>query len=374
MKYIVAIDSFKGCLTSVEANDAASKGVLLKHPDAEVVQVPVSDGGEGWIAAFHAAIGGELIEADVLDPLMRPVGACYLKKDELAVIEIAKASGLTLLKPEERNPLMASSYGTGMLIADAIRKGCKRFIIGLGGSAISDAGQGMLQALSEAFGNNNPPQSLCDNSHCQEQQFRENSAFSFFWEQGVFQDLHISVATDVANPLCGPMGAAHVFGPQKGATPAMVEELDQRAFDFAQQSALLFGYDCSNKPGAGAAGGLGYAFMQYLHADCRLGIDLLLDTIDFDQILENTDLVITGEGSADAQTLMGKLPSGIMLRARKHGVSTVLIAGKIKDEEALLDAGFAQVMCINPVDLSLVEAMKKDVAERNIEQTVGLLV
>lgn len=374
MKYIVAIDSFKGCLTSVEANDAASKGVLLKHPDAEVVQVPVSDGGEGWIAAFHAAIGGELIEADVLDPLMRPVGACYLKKDELAVIEIAKASGLTLLKPEERNPLLASSYGTGMLIADAIRKGCKRFIIGLGGSAISDAGQGMLQALSEAFGNNNPPQSLCDNSHCQEQQFRENSAFSFFWEQGVFQDLHISVATDVANPLCGPMGAAHVFGPQKGATPAMVEELDQRAFDFAQQSALLFGYDCSNKPGAGAAGGLGYAFMQYLHADCRLGIDLLLDTIDFDQILENTDLVITGEGSADAQTLMGKLPSGIMLRARKHGVSTVLIAGKIKDEEALLDAGFAQVMCINPVDLSLVEAMKKDVAERNIEQTVGLLV
>ena len=170
------------------------------------------------------------------------------------------------------------------------------------------------------------------------------------------------------------MGAAHVFGPQKGATPAMVEELDQRAFDFAQQSALLFGYDCSNKPGAGAAGGLGYAFMQYLHADYRLGIDLLLDTIDFDQILENTDLVITGEGSADAQTLMGKLPSGIMLRARKHGVSTVLIAGKIKDEEALLDAGFAQVMCINPVDLSLVEAMKKDVAERNIEQTVGLLV
>lgn len=374
MKYIVAIDSFKGCLTSVEANDAASKGVLLKHPDAEVVQVPVSDGGEGWIAAFHAAIGGELIEADVLDPLMRPVGACYLKKDELAVIEIAKASGLTLLKPEERNPLLASSYGTGMLIADAIRKGCKRFIIGLGGSAISDVGQGMLQALSEAFGNNIPPQSLCDNSHCQEQQFRENSAFSFFWEQGVFQDLHISVATDVANPLCGPMGAAHVFGPQKGATPAMVEELDQRAFDFAQQSAQHMGYDCSNKPGAGAAGGLGYAFMQYLHADCRLGIDLLLDTIDFDQILENTDLVITGEGSADAQTLMGKLPSGIMLRARKHGVSTVLIAGKIKDEEALLDAGFAQVMCINPVDLSLVEAMKKDVAERNIEQTVGLLV
>ena len=342
MKCIVAIDSFKGCLTSVEANAAACNGVLQKHPDAQVVQIPVSDGGEGWIAAFHAAIGGELVEIDALDPLMRPIRACYLKKEDLAVIEIAKASGLTLLKPEERNPMKATSYGTGQLIADAIRKGCKRLIIGLGGSATSDAGKGMLQALSDALIN--------------------------------FQDLHISVATDVANPLCGPMGAAHVFGPQKGATPAMVEELDQRALVFAQQSAQQMGYDCSNKPGAGAAGGLGYAFMQYLHADCRLGIDLLLDTIDFDKLLKGTDLVITGEGGADAQTLMGKLPSGIMQRAKRFGISTALIAGRIKDKEALLEAGFVQVLSINPVDLPLAEAMKKDVAERNIANTVGLLV
>ena len=165
-----------------------------------------------------------------------------------------------------------------------------------------------------------------------------------------------------------------MFGPQKGATPSMVEKLDQLAFDFAQQSAHSCGYDCSNKRGAGAAGGLGYAFMQFLHADCRLGIDLLLNTIDFDKQLRNTDMVITGEGSADAQTLMGKLPAGIMQRAKQYGVPTALIAGRIKDKEALLEAGFAQVSCINPSNLPLVEAMKKEVAERNITQTVGLLV
>ena len=186
--------------------------------------------------------------------------------------------------------------------------------------------------------------------------------------------LHFSIASDVANPLFGPMGAAHVFGPQKGATPSMVEKLDQLAFDFAQQSAHFCGFDCSNKRGAGAAGGLGYAFMQFLHADCRLGIDLLLDTIDFDKQLGNTDMVITGEGSADAQTLMGKLPAGIMQRAKQYGVPTALIAGRIKDKEALLEAGFAQVSCINPSNLPLVEAMKKEVAEGDITQTVGLLV
>lgn len=370
MKIIVAIDSFKGCLTSVEANAAAIKGVLLKHPEAQVVQITVSDGGEGWIAAFHSAIDGELVETDVLDPLMRPIRACYLKKGELAVIEIAKASGLTLLKPEERNPMLASSYGTGMLIADAIKKGCTRFIIGLGGSATSDAGIGMLQALSDYLNNRKQP---CAHLSGQVDTHR-NLAEQLKDGLERLQTLRVSIASDVANPLCGPMGAAHVFGPQKGATPSMVDELDQRAFAFAQQSSHLYGYDCSNKHGAGAAGGLGYAFMQFLHADYRLGIDLLLDTIDFEKHLRNTDLVITGEGSADAQTLMGKLPSGIMQRAKRNGVPTILIAGRIKDKEVLLEAGFAQVSCINPTDLPLVEAMKKEVAERNIEQTVRLLV
>lgn len=351
MKIIVAIDSFKGCLTSVQANAAACRGVLQQHPESEMLKIPVSDGGEGWTEAFHAALGGELKQAEVLDPLMRPIEACYLKKDELAVIEIAKASGLTLLAPEERNPLMASTYGTGQLIADAIRQGCQRFIVGLGGSATSDAGMGMLQALSDAFANG---------QHLSKVDF--------------LRDMQFSIASDVTNPLYGLMGAAHVFGPQKGATPAMVEELDRRAMLFAEQSALHDGYDCSHQPGAGAAGGLGYAFLQYLHADQRLGIDLLLDTINFDKLLENTNLVITGEGASDAQTLMGKLPFGIMQRAKRQGVSTALIAGRITDKETLLSAGFAQVMCINPDGLPLEEAMKVEVAERNITHTTDCLV
>ena len=343
MKIIVALDSFKGCLTSVEANAAACKGVLQKCPDAEVVQVPVSDGGEGWIEAFYAAIGGTIVEANVHDPLMRPIKACYLKKDKLAVIEMAKASGLTLLKPEERNPMVASTFGTGELIIDAIRKVCKRFIVGLGGSATSDAGMGMLQVLL--------PHIDID-----------------------MLGLEFIIATDVTNPLYGPFGAAHVFGPQKGATSEMVVMLDERAKRFAKQSAELMGYDSSENPGAGAAGGIGYAFMQYLHAETRSGIDLLLDEIDFDILLEGADLVITGEGSSDEQTLMGKLPYGIMQRAKEQGVATALIAGKIEYEEVLMDAGFSQVLCINPPDMPLSVAMQKEVAKRNISNTVGFLV
>ena len=343
MKIIVAIDSFKECLTSVEANAAACRGVLQKHPEAQVVQIPVSDGGEGWIAAFYAAIGGELIETDVLDPLMRPIRTCYLKKEELAVIEIAKASGLTLLKIEERNPMMASSYGTGMLIADAVKKGCTRFIIGLGGSATSDAGMGMLQALKGDF----PP-----------------------------EDVRFTIASDVKNPLCGENGAAHVFGIQKfstvkGYTSEDILALDERALKFAEVSARHFGYDRSEMAGAGAAGGLGYAFLQYLDADCKPGIQLLLDTIRFDEIIKDANLIITGEGSADRQTLMGKLPMGIL--AQSAGVPVCLIAGRISDREELLKAGFAQVACINPIGITLEEAMRKEVATQNITHTVSLI-
>ena len=287
-KIIVAIDSFKGCLTSAEANQAASEGVLDKMPDAKVVQVPVSDGGEGFMEAFQAAMGGELVEVNVKDPLMRTIVAQYLMQDDTAVIEIAKASGLTLLSPEERNPMVATSYGTGQLVVDAVRKGCKRIIVGLGGSATSDCGIGMLQAIIAAFA-----------KHGNWDDVRE------------LDDVRFTIATDVTNPLCGENGAAYVFAPQKGASPEMVEGLDARAKRFAEASAKHLGRDCQNNPGAGAAGGLGYAFLQYMNADCRSGIDLLLDTIHFDDLLSDADLVITGEGSADRQTLMGKLPFGI---------------------------------------------------------------
>ena len=360
-KIIVAIDSFKGCLTSAEANQAACEGILAKMPEAKVVQVPVSDGGEGWLGAFKAAMGGSIVEVNVKDPLMRHIAAQYLIQGDTAVIEIAKASGLTLLKPEERNPMVATSYGTGQLVVDAVRKGCKHIIVGLGGSATSDCGIGMLRAIIDAF------------------------AKGGSWDDvRELDDVRFTIATDVTNPLCGENGAAHVFAPQKGATEEHVLALDVRAKRFAEASAKHMSRDCQNMPGAGAAGGLGYAFLQYMNAECRSGIDLLLDTIHFDDLLQDADLVITGEGSADRQTLMGKLPFGILQRAQRHplppspkgegevcNVPVMLIAGRIADEQQLLDAGFSSVACINPPGIPLEIAMQPATAKENIRRTVS---
>ena len=329
-KIIVAIDSFKGCLTSVEANQAASEGILARMPDAKVVQVPVSDGGEGFMEAFQAAMGGDIVQVHVKDPLMRPIVAQYLMQGDTAVIEIAKASGLTLVKPEERNPMVATSYGTGQLVVDAVRQGCKHIIVGLGGSATSDCGIGMLRAIIDAF------------------------AKGKTWDDvRQLDDVRFTIATDVTNLLCGLYGAAHVFAPQKGASPDDVLALDARAKRFAEASAKHLGRDCQDMPGAGAAGGL-----------------LLLDAIHFDELLKDANLVITGEGSADRQTLMGKLPYGILQRAQKHHVPVMLIAGRIADEQQLLDAGFARVACINPPGLPLDMAMQPTTAKQNILLTV----
>ena len=373
-KVIVAIDSFKGCLTSAEANQAAREGILSKMPEAEVVQVPVSDGGEGFMEAFQAAMGGEIVEVNVKDPLMRTIVAQYLVQGDTAVIEIAKASGLTLLSPEERNPMVATSYGTGQLVVDAVRKGCKHIIVGLGGSATSDCGIGMLRAIIDSF------------------------AKGMSWDDvRELDDVRFIIATDVTNPLCGENGAAHVFAPQKfaikreqseldsiaereqtrpqvkGAIHEQVLALDARAKRFAEASAKHLGRDCQNMPGAGAAGGLGYAFLQYMNAECRSGIDLLLDAIHFDDLLQDANLVITGEGSADRQTLMGKLPFGILQRAQRHDVPVMLIAGRIADEQQLLAAGFSRVTCINPPGLPLEIAMQPATAKENIRRVMALI-
>lgn len=334
-KIIVAIDSFKGCLTSAEANRAAAEGILAHKPNAEMITIPVSDGGEGWLEAFQAAVGGYLVDVKVNDPLMRPILAQYLIHDDTAIIEIAKASGLTLLNPEERNPMRTTSYGTGQLIVDAVRRGCRHIIVGLGGSATSDCGIGMLEAIDNL-------------------------------KLTIDNDARFTIATDVTNPLCGENGAAHVFAPQKGATPEMVVELDERARQFAEKSALRFGYDRQDVPGAGAAGGLGYAFLQYMNADCRSGIDLLLDAVCFEEQLKDASLIITGEGSADRQTLMGKVPFGILQKAKPFHVPVILIAGQIRDKQLLLDAGFSKSESINPPDISIDEALKPEVAKRNI--------
>lgn len=339
MKTVIAIDSFKGCLSSVEANRAAAEGVWSVCPDAEIVEVPVSDGGEGFLEAFHAAIGGRFVTVPVMDPLMRSISARYLLKGQTAVLEVAEAIGLTLLSPEERNPLAASSYGVGQLVADAVTNGARHIIVGLGGSATIDAGRGMLQALTEI-------ESL--------------------------RDVRFTIAADVDNPLFGEHGAAMVFGPQKGATPKMVRLLDDEAQQFAADSAQRFGYDRSWMKGAGAAGGLGYAFLQYLDAEFVPGAELLLRSIGFDALVADAALVITGEGSADRQTLMGKLPMGILQHSGR--VPVCLIAGQVNDRPELLRAGFSRVECINPPGFALEDAMKKEVAQQHIRSTVSQLL
>ena len=352
MKVIVAIDSFKGCLSSIEANQAATEGILAACSTAEVIQVPVSDGGEGWLESYQAAIGGELVTLTVHDPLMRLISSCYLIKENVAVIEMAKASGLTLVTEEERNPIYATSYGTGELISDAIGKGCREIIVGLGGSATSDCGKGMLRAIIDTY------------------------AKGGTWDdvKGKIKSIRFLIAADVKNPLYGKKGAAYVFAPQKGATPEMVELLDLQARRFAEFSSRHYGYDYSQHEGAGAAGGLGYALMQYLGGECHSGIELLLDSVDFNRLMTDTTLIITGEGSTDSQTLMGKVPYGILQRGVHAKVSTALIAGRISDQQTLTNAGFSFVRCINPPNLPQNEAIKKNVAYANIRQTVSDII
>lgn len=364
-KIIIACDSYKGCLASKEVNEAMALGVksgerrvkdsvALGAEAPEIITLEMSDGGEGMLDAFLSAMGGERVMLHAHDALMRWIDAAYgivkIKSDdvvagfktgdEVAIIEIAQAAGLALIEPEQRNPMKATSWGVGEMIMNAYRRGIRRFIVGLGGSATSDCGIGMLKAMGDDW-----------------KKIRENSQFV--------------LASDVTNPLCGPQGAAHVFAPQKCADEVMVEMLDKRAEKFAEVSAKHFGYDKSQTSGAGAAGGLGYAFLQYFNAEFQPGAELLLQAVGFDNLLKDADLVITGEGHSDRQTLMGKLPQRILEHAK--GKKVWLVSGGVSDEQAMLDAGFDRVIAATPKDQPLQEAMKPEVAKENIVKTFNSL-
>ena len=352
-KYVIAVDSFKGCLTSAEAAGAVSRALNESLGGGETECIPMSDGGEGMLEAFTAAVGGSMEKACVHDQMMRRRTASYgIAPDGTAVIETAEACGLTLVAEEERNPMRATTYGVGELVAAAVRRGCRKFIIGLGGSGTSDAGIGMLRALTDKLA---PRGGTIDDAL-----------------KGGLGQCRFTLACDVDNPLLGADGAAAVFARQKGATAEMLPQLERRAERFARASALHFGFDRAALPGAGAAGGLGYAFMQYLAAETRPGADLLLDLRGFDGMLAGATAVITGEGRADRQTLMGKLPLRVMRRAKRHGVPTWLLAGRIDDKDELKEAGFDKVISITPEGMNLAEAMKKDVAGKNIRATIAL--
>ena len=352
MKTILAIDSFKGCMLSSEVEETIA-GVLDKN-GVETLCLPMSDGGEGMLQAFTSAMSGTLEPVYIHDQMMRRVDAQYgVMPDGTAIIEVAQACGLTLVKKEERNPMRSTTYGVGELLSRAIKRGCRNFIIGLGGTGTSDAGIGMIRALVDIFARG------------------KNFDEALKTELG---ECRFTLASDVDNPLCGKDGAAHVYAPQKGATPEMVEQLDRRARLFAEKSALHFGFDKSNEPGAGAAGGLGYAFMQYLGAEMKSGADLLFDLIGFDDKIKDADLIITGEGSADRQTLMGKLPQRILMRGKQLGVPVGLVAGGVEDREELLSAGFSFAESITPEGMPLEEAIKKEVAFSNLRRFATSLI
>ena len=367
-KVVVASDSFKGSLSSLEVAGGVEKAVREVYPSCEVIKVNVADGGEGTMDALRETLGGRTVTVTVSDPLFRPIEASYVILDDgtTAVLEMSAASGLPLLTSTERNPSMTTTLGTGELIRDALDKGCRRFLVGIGGSATNDAGMGMLHALGYRFkdaeghellpvGGSMKDVDSCDMSGC---------------HPALAESVFI-VACDVKAPLYGPSGAAYVFAPQKGADEEMVRELDGGLRHFASVAKRIMGYDCSMDEGAGAAGGLGYAFRQFLEADLEKGVEMVLDAIRFDDIIRDADLVVTGEGRIDSQTLTGKTPFGVARRARRQRIPVVAIGGSVaispSDAEA---AGFDKVLQITPPDMPLEEAMKPEVASDNVYKAI----
>jgi glycerate kinase len=369
MKIVVASDSFKGSLSSREVAQAAMRGIQKVLPECEVVAVNVADGGEGTVEAVVEALGGEIVTAIVSDPLGRSVPARYGITGKTAIIEMAAASGLTLLTNEERNPWVTSTYGTGEMIMDAIKRGCRDFLVGIGGSATNDAGTGMLQALGYRFYDADGQEITdCCGGRLQDVVRIDNSGVMEAVNQCRF-----TVACDVDTPFCGSEGAAYVFAPQKGADAAMVAKLDAGMASFAKVMEKVYGVDVTSMSGAGAAGGMGGGFRAMLNATLKRGIDMVLDAIGFDSIIQGADLIITGEGRIDNQTVKGKVASGVLQRAKAQGVPVVAIGGSVEKCESIEQMGFAGVYPIWE-EVPLEVAMQPDFAAANLEQTMNKIV
>ncbi|MCR5751375.1 MAG: glycerate kinase [Kiritimatiellae bacterium] len=327
MKIVFAIDSFKGCLCSLDAGRAAAEGAKRAVPAAECVVRPLADGGEGTVQALAGGMGGELRRVEVVGPAGKPALATYGVAGETAVMEMAQASGITLVSGAERNPLYTTTRGVGEMIADAMAHGCRRFVVGIGGSATNDGGAGMLQALGfrllDASGSELP---------CGGAALARLARIERGPDAEKLAGCEFRIACDVTNPLCGPNGASAVFGPQKGATPEMVSELDAALARFAQVS----GGDAAF-PGSGAAGGLGFAFRTFLGAELKSGVDIVLEETRLEDYVKSADVVVTGEGRLDAQTAMGKAPCGVARLAKRHGKKVLAFSGCVTDDAAALN-------------------------------------
>lgn len=358
MKIVIAPDSFKGNLTSAEAADCIEKGIKRVFPESVCVKVPIADGGEGTVAALLHAKGGRLKTIKVTGPGGRPVRASYglLNKGKTAVIEMAAASGMTLLSQRSRNPMTTTSFGTGELIVDAIDSGIRDLIIGLGGSATVDGGAGMAQALGVQYFDDKGR--LIRRRACGGMLDRIALIDIEKLHPGL-NEAKLTVASDVTNPLCGRRGAARVYGPQKGADPDMVGMLDRNLRHFGRLMRKYMKVDVLNLEGAGAAGGMGSALAAFTRAEIRNGIDVVLEMSDFKEHLQRADLVITGEGFVDAQTPFGKAPAGVARIAHGFNIPVIAVGGGLSDDAGVVfKHGIDGLAAAAARDISLAEAVK----------------
>lgn len=368
MKVVIAIDSLKGSLSSMEAGMAIKDGILAAKPDAEVIVKPLADGGEGTTDALIEGMNGERIDLTVTGPMHTPVDAYYgyLKDTNTAVMEMASAAGITLVPDSEKNPLLATSYGVGEMINDAIQRGCRNFIIGIGGSVTNDGGIGMLKALGVRFLDENG-----EDAGEGGQALAKVARIDVSGMNPLLKECHIQVACGVNNPLCGENGSTYVYGPQKGVTEDMKKTLDETMAHFARVTSETLENDYMNTPGAGAAGGLGYAFLAYTGAALTPGIELILDAVGLEEELSGADVVVTGEGRLDFQTAMGKAPVGVARLAKKYNAKVIAFAGSVtKEATACNKEGIDAFFPILRGVCTLAEAMDPVAARNNMTATV----
>lgn len=370
MKVVIAIDSLKGSLSSMDAGHAIKEGIL-RATDADVIIKPLADGGEGTTDALIEGMGGEKISLTVKGPLQTPVEAYYgyLQENNTAIMEMAMASGITLIPGEALDPLNTTTYGVGEMIKDAIHRGIRNFIIGIGGSATNDGGTGMLSALGYEFLDTNG-QPVGFGGQCLE----KIAAISDKNKLAELEECHFQIACDVENPLCGPKGATYIYGPQKGVSNTLLPLLDAGMKNYGQIAEIFTGKQTMETAGAGAAGGLGFAFVTFLNGELKSGIDLILDAVGLEESLENADFVITGEGRLDQQTAMGKGPAGVAKLGKKYGAKTIALAGSVtEDASACNAAGIDGYFCILSSISTLEEAMNPDTARKNLTLTAEQL-
>jgi glycerate 2-kinase len=367
MKIVIAPDSFKESLSAREVADNVEAGICKVMPSAQIVKIPVADGGEGTVDALVSATGGRIVETESYDALMRPIRSFIgvLGDGKTAVIEMAAASGLALLSPAERNPLHTSSFGTGFLVRKAIELGFTHIVLGIGGSATNDGGMGLAKALGYRFlGENGRELVPCGGNLKKVHKIDSSKCLADLLK------VKLTVACDVTNPLCGENGASIVFGPQKGATYEMVQELDAGLFHFAEVIKKQFSYDIANVAGAGAAGGVGAGLLAFTHAELKPGFEIVRHFTRLDEQIRDADLVFTAEGRIDFQTQFGKTPFGVAQIALAHKVPVIVLAGSIgQGAEELLKHGVTAYFAIADKPMELAESIQR--ADILLQNTAG---